>query len=282
MERGRCPGVRTACPSVLMRGPMSADPLSDVLRVVRLDGAFFYVVEASEPWSVEAVAARDLTPRILPGAEHLISYHILTAGRVLGWIDRRAADGARLGQRDRVPHGRAHMMSSAAGVRRAGDVRRDAGPLSRDGDARRMAGGSRPRSSAGSSAAIGARSTRCWRRCPAACTCPGSPAAGTRRSRSRWSRSRGRAERSATIRRPPSVGRSSGSWACRRAGGNGRARPPRRAVAMPSRPTVPSCRVPGRDRARLRSSLCAVTGIRRCQTPSSDGSSRQHASRAAG
>jgi hypothetical protein len=49
---------------------MSADPLSDVLRVVRLDGAFFYVVEASEPWSVEAVAARDLTPRILPGAEH--------------------------------------------------------------------------------------------------------------------------------------------------------------------------------------------------------------------
>jgi hypothetical protein len=60
---------------------VSVDPLSDVLRAVRLDGAFFYAVEASEPWSVEAVAAKDLTPRILPGAEHLISHHILTAGR---------------------------------------------------------------------------------------------------------------------------------------------------------------------------------------------------------
>jgi hypothetical protein len=51
---------------------VSADRLPDVLRAVRLDGAFFYAVEASEPWSVEAVAAKDLTPRVLPGAEHLI------------------------------------------------------------------------------------------------------------------------------------------------------------------------------------------------------------------
>jgi hypothetical protein len=49
------------------------DPLSDLLRVVRLDGAFFYAVEAAEPWSVETVAAHELTPRILPAAEHLIS-----------------------------------------------------------------------------------------------------------------------------------------------------------------------------------------------------------------
>jgi hypothetical protein len=41
---------------------VSADPLSDVLRAVRLDGAFFYAVEASEPWSVETRAAKDLTP----------------------------------------------------------------------------------------------------------------------------------------------------------------------------------------------------------------------------
>jgi hypothetical protein len=58
---------------------VSPAPLSDVLRAVRLDGAFFYAVEASEPWRVEAVAARDLTPRILTGAEHLIPCHILTA-----------------------------------------------------------------------------------------------------------------------------------------------------------------------------------------------------------
>ena len=54
------------------------DPLSDLLRVVRLNGAFFYSVEAAEPWSVETMPARDLAPRIMPGAEHLIPYHVVT------------------------------------------------------------------------------------------------------------------------------------------------------------------------------------------------------------
>jgi len=54
------------------------DPLSDVLRMVRLDGAYFYAVEAAGAWRVETVAARQLSPRIMPQAEHLISYHVLT------------------------------------------------------------------------------------------------------------------------------------------------------------------------------------------------------------
>ena len=66
----------------------SMDPLSDLLRVVRLDGAFFYSVEAVAPWSVETVAARELTPRIMPSAEHLISYHIVTDGRCYGGLRR--------------------------------------------------------------------------------------------------------------------------------------------------------------------------------------------------
>jgi hypothetical protein len=52
---------------------VSAHPLSDVLRAVRLEAAFFYATEASEPWSVEVVGAKDLTPRIPPGAEHQIA-----------------------------------------------------------------------------------------------------------------------------------------------------------------------------------------------------------------
>jgi hypothetical protein len=35
------------------------DPLSDVLRVVRLTGAYVYLVEASRPWSVRAAAASE-------------------------------------------------------------------------------------------------------------------------------------------------------------------------------------------------------------------------------
>ena len=92
---------------------VSADPLSDVLRAVRLDGAFFYAVEASEPWSVEAVAAKELTPRILPGAEHLISYHILTDGPLLGRIDRGSSRWrSQPGDVIVFPHGDAHVMSS--------------------------------------------------------------------------------------------------------------------------------------------------------------------------
>jgi AraC-like DNA-binding protein len=48
--------------------------------VVRLDGAYFYAVEAAEPWIVESAHARELRPQILPRSEHLIAYHILTEG----------------------------------------------------------------------------------------------------------------------------------------------------------------------------------------------------------
>ena len=91
---------------------MSTDPLSDVLRAVRLDGAFFYAVQASQPWSVEAVAAKELTPRVLPGAEHLISYHILTSG--CGWGGLTGEPAVPLAPGDVIvfPHGDAHVMSS--------------------------------------------------------------------------------------------------------------------------------------------------------------------------
>ena len=96
---------------------MSADPLSDVLRAVRLDAAFFYAVEASEPWSVEAVAAKDLTPRVLPGAEHLISYHILTAGRGWGGLAGEPPVALEPGDVIVFPHGDPHVMSGDPGLR---------------------------------------------------------------------------------------------------------------------------------------------------------------------
>jgi len=91
---------------------VSTDPLSDVLRAVRLDGAFFYAVQASEPWSVEAVAAKELTPQVLPGAEHLISYHILTSGRCWGGLTGERAVALAPGDVIVFPHGDAHVMSS--------------------------------------------------------------------------------------------------------------------------------------------------------------------------
>jgi hypothetical protein len=84
------------------------NPLSDLLRIVRLDGAFFHAVEAAEPWSVEAVAARELSPRIMPAAEHLNSYHILTEGRCYGGLVGEEQVELVAGDVIVFPHGDAH------------------------------------------------------------------------------------------------------------------------------------------------------------------------------
>jgi len=99
------------------------DPLSDLLRVVRLDGAYFFAVEASGPWSVDTAPARELSPRILPAAEHLISYHILTDGRCYGGV--RGEEQVELLRGDVLvfPHGDGHLMSSERGLRPGPKVR---------------------------------------------------------------------------------------------------------------------------------------------------------------
>jgi AraC-like DNA-binding protein len=58
------------------------------------------------------VAAKDLTPRVLPGAEHLISYHILTAGRCWGGLVGGRPVALEPGDVIVFPHGDAHVMSS--------------------------------------------------------------------------------------------------------------------------------------------------------------------------
>jgi AraC-like DNA-binding protein len=93
------------------------DPISDVLRVVRLDGAFFYATRAAAPWIVESAPARELRPQILPDSEHLIAYHILTEGhcfvRLLGEepVEMLAGDVIVF------PHGDPNVMSSGRDLR---------------------------------------------------------------------------------------------------------------------------------------------------------------------
>ncbi|MES2306319.1 MAG: AraC family transcriptional regulator [Gemmatimonadota bacterium] len=103
------------------------DPLSDVLRVVRLDGAYFYPVEAAAPWRVEAEAAKQLLPRILPRAQHLISYHVLTEGVCFGGLAGEAMVELAPGDVIVFPHGDAHVMASAPSLQ-VGVDRRSSAP----------------------------------------------------------------------------------------------------------------------------------------------------------
>jgi AraC-like DNA-binding protein len=88
------------------------DPLSDVLSAVRLTGAYFYMVEAAHPWSVLTVEAKKLVPRIHPGAEHLISYHILTSGTCWGGVAGDEQVLMEPGDAIMFFHGDANLLSS--------------------------------------------------------------------------------------------------------------------------------------------------------------------------
>jgi AraC-like DNA-binding protein len=93
------------------------DALSDVLRAVRLAGAIFFDVRASEPWAAETPPAQAIVGNIFPGAEHLVSYHVVTRGGC--WACVTGEPPIRLTTGDVIvfPHGDPHVMSSAPGMR---------------------------------------------------------------------------------------------------------------------------------------------------------------------
>ncbi|NCT83289.1 MAG: AraC family transcriptional regulator [Comamonadaceae bacterium] len=96
---------------------MSAvDPLSDVLRSVRLRGAVFFHVSCRDDWAALAAPARELGPAVMPGAEHVIEYHLVAKGA--GWVAVDGEPPLRLEAGDIVmlPHGDSHVLSSAPGL----------------------------------------------------------------------------------------------------------------------------------------------------------------------
>ena len=96
---------------------MGADALSDVLRTVRLTGAVFFDVDASSPWVAEAPPGRMLAPYIMPGAQHLIEYHVVTKGSCWAGLIGEPQVQLKAGDVIVFPQGDAHVMSSAPGMR---------------------------------------------------------------------------------------------------------------------------------------------------------------------
>ncbi|TAL13528.1 MAG: AraC family transcriptional regulator [Aquabacterium sp.] len=92
------------------------DPLSDVLRSVQLRGSVFFHVSCRDQWAAQAPSSQELAPAVMPGAEHVIEYHIFTKGG--GWVAVDGEPPLRLQEGDIVmlPHGDAHVVSSAPGL----------------------------------------------------------------------------------------------------------------------------------------------------------------------
>jgi AraC-like DNA-binding protein len=89
------------------------DPLSDVLRTVKLRGALFFLVDATSPWCVEVPAARAFADIILPRARQVISYHVAVAGRGLAGVHGDAPVAVEAGDIIVFPHGDPYRMASA-------------------------------------------------------------------------------------------------------------------------------------------------------------------------
>jgi AraC-like DNA-binding protein len=94
-----------------------ADTLSDVLEAVRLTGALFFLVDAGTPWVAEAPATSQLAPVILPRAQHVVSYHVISQGTC--WCESAGQPPLQLDTGDvlLVPHGHAYQLGSACGLR---------------------------------------------------------------------------------------------------------------------------------------------------------------------
>lgn len=96
--------------------PVALDPLSDVLRGVKLSGALFFLIDASSPWCVEVPRADAFAPIIMPKARHIISYHIAVEGAGLASVTGREPVSFSAGDVIVFPHGDPYTMQSARGV----------------------------------------------------------------------------------------------------------------------------------------------------------------------
>ena len=85
MLDGERPGGASAAEPTASCGTHGSDPLSDVLRAVKLTGALFFLVDASYPWGVQVPHADAFSSIILPRAQHVVSYHIIMKGA--GWAN---------------------------------------------------------------------------------------------------------------------------------------------------------------------------------------------------
>ena len=96
---------------------MSQDTLSDVLRAVRLRGAVFFNVSGSSDWAAEAPPSKQIAPLLMPGVEHVVEYHAVAQGRCWAGIPGGPTVELAAGDIVMFPHGDAHVVSSAPGMR---------------------------------------------------------------------------------------------------------------------------------------------------------------------
>lgn len=93
------------------------DVLSDLLHAVRLNGALFFDVRASDPMVATTPSMSLIGPIVMPEADHVIPFHIMLRGSCWSESIGTGEEPVRLSQGDIViyPHGHAHVFATEPG-----------------------------------------------------------------------------------------------------------------------------------------------------------------------
>lgn len=95
------------------------DVLSDVLRVVRLTGAVYFDMDVGTPFVGESPGTAEIAAAVMPGAEHVISFHAVISGSCWAVLGDGAMPPVQVSAGDIVvfPDGAANVLSSRPGLR---------------------------------------------------------------------------------------------------------------------------------------------------------------------
>ncbi|HEU5235556.1 MAG TPA: AraC family transcriptional regulator [Pyrinomonadaceae bacterium] len=88
------------------------DVLSDILKVIKLDGALFFNAEFSAPWCLYSRLTKEVAQALSPSAGHLIIYHFLREGRAYAKLADGRQEELTAGDIVIFPHGDPHYLGN--------------------------------------------------------------------------------------------------------------------------------------------------------------------------
>jgi AraC family transcriptional regulator, alkane utilization regulator len=90
------------------------DALSEVLGAIRLTGAVFLEMELRSQWSYLTAPARKIADVLMPDADHVIPYHLVTEGTCYARLLDEAPIEVRTGDLILFPAGDRHLLAAAS------------------------------------------------------------------------------------------------------------------------------------------------------------------------
>jgi Cupin len=94
----------------------TSDPLSDVLRSVRLTGGLFLDAKFSAPWCIRARIGREECAPFMPRVLQVIGYHVILEGCLQIAVEGEPPVRVRAGEIVLLPRNDIHVMSSGPGL----------------------------------------------------------------------------------------------------------------------------------------------------------------------